>query len=53
MDGVLSSWTAAAVSARWIDVRNRWGSGHAVQAALFAIALVSLEIGAGGEHARA
>jgi hypothetical protein len=46
MNAVLNQWTPASIPPDWMRVRNRWELGHAIQAALFAIAFVFLEIGA-------
>ena len=46
MNGVLNGWTADHIPSEWRSVRNRWEIGHAIQAGLFAIGFVSLEIGA-------
>jgi hypothetical protein len=42
MNSVLSAWTAETMRADWTLVRNRWELGHAAQAVLYGIALVSL-----------
>jgi hypothetical protein len=42
MNTVLSGWTPASIPADWTRVRNRWELGHALQAALFAIAFLAL-----------
>jgi hypothetical protein len=46
MNGVLNGWTADRIPPEWRSVRNRWEIGHAIQAGLFAIGFVCLEIGA-------
>jgi hypothetical protein len=52
MNGVLNGWTPASLPPAWTSVRNRWELGHAVQAALFAVGFVCLEIGAVQDDAR-
>jgi hypothetical protein len=44
MNGVLSAWTPQSLPAEWTRVRDRWETGHAVQAVLFAIAFVALVV---------
>ena len=46
MNGVLNGWTPASVPGEWTAVRNRWEVGHAVQAVLFAVGFVCLELDA-------
>jgi hypothetical protein len=42
MNTVLSAWTPESIPAGWTDVRSRWELGHAMQAALFLFAFISL-----------
>jgi hypothetical protein len=46
MNGVLNAWTPATLPDDWSLVRNRWELGHAIQAALFAIGFIALEVDA-------
>ena len=44
MNGVLSAWTPESMPSDWALVRNRWEIGHATQAVLYAVALISLTL---------
>lgn len=43
MNTVLNGWTEATLPPGWTAVRDRWETGHAVQAALFFAAFLLLE----------
>jgi hypothetical protein len=44
MNTILSGWTPESLPLDWTRVRDRWEIGHATQAALFALAFITLAL---------
>jgi hypothetical protein len=49
MNTVFNGWTATILPADWMTYRNQWEMGHAVSAALFAVAFCALVVAILGE----